>query len=501
MNLSMKFLYIQLKKHYKNAELHLFNDENPYCSSVQLIPDGYWMPYYDTLYLLTQPTPDLRKSTLPRTTRFIIIDSKPPEDIPYPYLFFPNTFSRTQILNDILSIFHRYDQWSQNVIEALLHNQSLQDILNITQAVEENPIYFADPSFKMLAHNFQEMDQYSVIVRYQVKYHYLPFNVMMDLVETGELELLHNTPHAFYNKTKSFNTNFISKAIRSDGKLRGNFFIIESYRRLNQCDVEIAEHLGNLVASSIYENSNYLTSSSLYHEHFMIDILEHTLQDETSIRNQLRPLGWTIEGNYRLLSVHMPNDEEALKHNILILLCDGWNAQSFLYKDYLIIIYNEPSRKYPTMLEHIRHYLQLVNRFGALSELFYLFSDMGHYFQQTAYTLKTVDRMPKGTHLFLYEDYHLHHLLHLVGDHLPIYEPAAKLERFDQKNHCEYCRTLFTYLLHNQNAVKTAHILFLHRNTLKYRMEKIREIIQVPLDNPLICQRLLLSLYALEQMK
>lgn len=219
MNLSMKFLYIQLKKHYEETELHLPDDNNPYCSTVRLTPDGYWMPYYDTLYLVTQTTRELLESTLPKTTRLVIIDSQPPADIPYPYLFFPNTFSRSQVLNDILSIFHRYARWSQDITEALLRNQSLQDILNITQTVEENPIYFADPSFKMLAHNFREMDQYSVIVRYQVRYHYLPFNVMMDLVETGELELLHNTPHAFYNKTKSFGTNFISKAIRSDNKM------------------------------------------------------------------------------------------------------------------------------------------------------------------------------------------------------------------------------------------------------------------------------------------
>ena len=143
----------------------------------------------------------------------------------------------------------------------------------------------------------------------------------------------------------------------------------------------------------------------------------------------------------------------------------------------------------------------MMNRYGALSELFYSFSNMGYYFQQTAYTLNAAKRIPHGSHLFLYEDYYLHHLLYLVGDRLPIYEPAAELDRFDQKNHCEYCRTLYTYLLHNQNAVKTAQIMFLHRNTLKYRMEKIREIIQVPLEDPWICQRLLLSLYALENMK
>lgn len=498
MKFSMKFLYIQLLKHYDGVRLHLPGEENPYCSSFRHIPEGYWMPSRDTLYLLTQTTQDLLTSALPKSTPFIIIDHEMPRFSPYPYLYFPDVYHRSQIVNDILSIFQRYSQWSQEVTNALLRNQSLQDILDITQTVEENPIYFADPSFKMLAHNFREMDQYSVIVRYQVKYHYLPFNVMMDLVETGELELLHNTPHAFYNKTKSFGTNFISKAIRSHNKLWGNFFIIESYHNLNQCDVEIAEELGNLIAASIYENSNYLTSSSLYHEHFMIDILEQTLQNEISIRNQLRPLGWSLEGNYRLLAIHMPNDEEALKRNTIVLLTNTWNAQAFLYNEYVITIYNEPPRKYSRMCEYIHRFLQLMNRYGALSELFYSFSNMHHYFQQASYTLQNAKRGSGKNRLFFYENYYLQHLLHLAGDDLPIYEPANRLHQYDAKHHCEYCRTLYTYLLHNQNAVKTAQIMFLHRNTLKYRMEKIRDIIQVPLEHPLICQRLLLSLQALE---
>lgn len=286
-----------------------------------------------------------------------------------------------------------------------------------------------------------------------------------------------------------------------DKKLQGNFFIIESYRRLNQCDVEIAEHLGNLVAATISEQKNFLASSSLYHEHFMIDILEKTLQDEISIRNQLRPLGWKIEGNYRLLAVQMTGDEEALKRNLIVLLCDGWNAQAFLYKDFIIVIYHEPSRKYPAMLEHINRFLQLMNRYGAISELFFSFTNIGYYFQQTAYTLQIAKRGSSKNRLFLYENHYLQHLLSLLGDQLPIYEPAAKLHRYDEANGSEYCHTLYTYLLHNQNAVKTAQIMFLHRNTLKYRMEKIREIIMVPLEDPLICQRLLLSLYALENMK
>lgn len=39
----------------------------------------------------------------------------------------------------------------------------------------------------------------------------------------------------------------------------------------------------------------------------------------------------------------------------------------------------------------------------------------------------------------------------------------------------EYQETLATFFQHNMQVNETAHALFLHRNTLLYRLEKIRE--------------------------
>lgn len=501
MDLSMKFLYLQLKKHYDVVSLNLPDNDNPLCSSVRLKPESIWIPARDTLYIMDCSREELKKSALPLSARLILFDDAPSEDLAYPCLIFPASYSRSQILNDLLAIFYRYDRWSQEVTEAILKNQSLQEILHITQTVEENPMYFADPSFKMLAQVSQDLEEFSVIWRYQLRYGYLPFNVMMDLVETGELEMLHNAIPAIYADTKSFTSKFISKAIRYKGKVHGHFFIIQTYRHLNQCDLEIADYLGNLVSAAIYEDNNYLTMSTLYHEHFMIDILESTLRDIKLIKNQLKPLGWQLTGDYRLLGVFMPDDEDALKRNAITLLTDGWNAQAFLYDDYLIVVYNEPARKYSALLEHLHHFLKLLNRYASLSESFSNFTDMSLYYQQILFTLQHRSPGISDCRLFLYEDYFMAHLDHLAGDSLPEYKPVSGLRDYDMHNHSDYCHTLYTYLMCEQNSVRTAQMLFLHRNTLKYRMEKILDIIKVPLEHPMVRQRILFSLYRLENVK
>jgi purine catabolism regulator len=48
----------------------------------------------------------------------------------------------------------------------------------------------------------------------------------------------------------------------------------------------------------------------------------------------------------------------------------------------------------------------------------------------------------------------------------------------------ELIHTLETYFSHNGNLSQTAEALFIHRNTLIYRMERIASITGLDLDNP-----------------
>ena len=75
-----------------------------------------------------------------------------------------------------------------------------------------------------------------------------------------------------------------------------------------------------------------------------------------------------------------------------------------------------------------------------------------------------------------------------------IMHPALKiLDRHDREHGTQYYSTLFTYLKHERNLVKTAAALFIHRNSLVYRMARIQELIDVDLEDYAVRHYLLLS--------
>ena len=65
-----------------------------------------------------------------------------------------------------------------------------------------------------------------------------------------------------------------------------------------------------------------------------------------------------------------------------------------------------------------------------------------------------------------------------------LHPALEKLDRYDKTNQSSLLETLRAYLNHDCNAQRCANELYLHRNSLQYRVRRIQEIAGVSLDNP-----------------
>ncbi|OPJ57608.1 helix-turn-helix domain-containing protein [Clostridium oryzae] len=70
----------------------------------------------------------------------------------------------------------------------------------------------------------------------------------------------------------------------------------------------------------------------------------------------------------------------------------------------------------------------------------------------------------------------------------------ALLKAMDKNEKTEYLNTLRHFFNNNQSIGATAEHMFLHRNTIKYRLNKIRGLMEDDFDNPLIRLQMHLSL-------
>ena len=89
--------------------------------------------------------------------------------------------------------------------------------------------------------------------------------------------------------------------------------------------------------------------------------------------------------------------------------------------------------------------------------------------------------------LYLTVDLCANHMKDDFGSDDIIYlcSPAVlTLTRYDQAFDCNLRDVLFTYLLNGRNIAETSKVMFMHRNTTIYKINKIKELIQHSLDKP-----------------
>lgn len=86
-----------------------------------------------------------------------------------------------------------------------------------------------------------------------------------------------------------------------------------------------------------------------------------------------------------------------------------------------------------------------------------------------------------------YEDYQFHNLLLACPDPAilkdNIHPAIFTLAQYDLKNNSILLKTLRCFLEHNQSIADTAHVLYTHRNTISYRLNRIQELTSINYEN------------------
>jgi len=103
----------------------------------------------------------------------------------------------------------------------------------------------------------------------------------------------------------------------------------------------------------------------------------------------------------------------------------------------------------------------------------------------------------EGEGVYHYADLGLYRLLFdpgRLGDLEAYYqETLAPLDAYDRRHGTRFGETLERYVENDGNAVRTAEELFIHRNTLGYRLRRIENILRVDLSQPDVRLGLLLA--------
>lgn len=274
-------------------------------------------------------------------------------------------------------------------------------------------------------------------------------------------------------------------------------------------EMAVAELFSSALAIAFERNRTYGAGKETLGRYLLSQLFTENagLNETISLCTEYYP--GILTGNYTIIYGIKRNDTVSLQYIAKILEeqhtecfslpCDENNIYLLIYK--LKDTGNTANKN--VYISKIIGFLNSYDIICGVSDLFAELTQIssGRYMAEEA--LKIGRSFEPDKRVFYFSDHMFRGIISriLSAPHSEIFM-APQLNRlidYDKTYHTDYYSTLKTYLINFRDLSCAAQALGIHRNSLKYRLAKIREISSIDFIDTAMCIQLLVNTYMLEQ--
>lgn len=444
------------------------------------------------LVYIAEELPPTLDIPLPGHCAFIFTGSLPdcPAITGFDYMQLPPSGSVTDIANTVYEIFHLYWHWQEQMQQVLIDRLGLQQLFDVTLPMFVNPVFYVDHTWTIRA--YAEYPELMDIVQ---------LYTTTDIRSSYPYELKHSPQQVQSYKTTG-PALWAEDEYTSFPELYCNIFLGETYtgrvfvdgrvRPFTEGDYDTLEIFCRYVKKAV-DNRNYSPMS--YHrifEQYLVALLEGKDIDTSLLADELLRMGWETYRLFFCVLIHLEERDKASKS--IVVTCNTIEAslihcRAFPHKEYIAVLVPAElwDKKRHNFISQIAPIIRDGTFKAAVSGMFQDLLQIRLYYRQAEITLKEGLRSSSQQWIYWYEDFMLTHILQSAVSDLPaelISPPGLlRLQKYDQDNGTEYSKTLKIYLDSNCSPTETIRKMYLSRSTFLRRLDRIRGITGMDLDN------------------
>jgi len=227
-------------------------------------------------------------------------------------------------------------------------------------------------------------------------------------------------------------------------------------------------------------------------EDLFIDKLENKVRDKEIILERLKYLEWKDSDKYHVFTVDIAKIDKT--NSIIYYLKSSIQALSnsphvVVHDKHIVIIIGSKKENQFRIenFESIVYFIKQNKLFAGLSKSFTNISDLHKYYKQSIKSIEFGLMLGNGEdNLFIYEDYSIFHLIQICSkqsDIMDFCHPSLlQLIDYDKNNDTDYYKSLEAFIMHDLNLSDAAETIFIHRNTMSYRITKIKNLTGINLN-------------------
>lgn len=397
--------------------------------------------------------------------------------------------------NTTMATWEYYHRWGDALAGAAAAGATLQELVDIATPMLGNPIFIANWQGEVFAFSREyaladrPIREERAFWQSIVTNGKLPITTVQRLRKSPNRDVVLRGQGASILNFKDYDYTCIIGTLSSLNEIHLYLQVMQSETTLTQVSCKLADYLLEVITRiPLTDLSKSLTSLV----NLFCDLLEQKEVAESDLDWVLATLGW--EKQEELLLASFQNAEGPL---IAEAFCGQLErclpeAVTFLWNGQAIAILKHSD--FDVAREAIERSAKELGFVGGISVPFDDMENLSAYYSQTEIALRY---RSEGQILTFCHDHawpYLTDKLQGMAAAAKLCHPAiAVLQAYDEKNETKLLDTLYAYLMCERNAVMASDKLFIHRNTLQYRLHRINELISADLNDPDVRSHLMLS--------
>ncbi|WP_215695938.1 helix-turn-helix domain-containing protein [Clostridium sp. MCC353] len=407
-----------------------------------------------------------------------------------------------------------YRNWLSRLEQAVKQNADLKIITDLGYEMLRYPILILNNAYKVIAKSHIRQF-YDFCLHEADTSDYLCYETIQTIHKETVLNTSFNSVHREY--ISSYDKHYtVVRLVRYKGMVAARVSVTMPNDQPNPFITDLSADFVSYIEEYMIHNDQLGYRVANEFSTLVADLLDQRLTSPAELEQRLKMMpALAFQKYYHIIVITFEQTQENIPWNFIINQLEQVlpSSNMAVYHRELIILTKKAHHQQTLSFDH--------DKFSAILQNYRAYAAIGNYSKflislhslyvqtKSALPLGMVFRESEDERIFLYEKYSIYHMVSLCADAfyntyhnrnlIYLCHPALiALERYDKKYGNNLKDVLYLYLTNDRNSAKTAKDLFIHRNTMLYKINKIEEIIGQSLDDHLLRERLLFSFHILE---
>ncbi len=386
------------------------------------------------------------------------------------------------------------EQRRKALVDAFLNDRGLLHLTESAAEILGNPVLVVDPTYHNAARagfvldesddsafaqtTRAELARDDTIIEEGVRY----------ILEEGIDEELARAKSPVVRLNAVYGLKTMTSTIMVHGTCLGRAMMIEHDRPFTETDAELFTLFVRLVAQELQKAGFLTLGGPQQGPYFLGRLLDDEHPNPISCARRMRLVGFSPLSDLFVVCIRSPHRAldprsaegirgqlQAMLHHSLITLYEG---------ELVALVSRADAPRLPESDEKTLARAALSNGLVVgVSNVFREVTDVRPHLAQARAAVRygsTYTKIMDDTHVYRYCEYTYMEMLDICNDHINLMNyvhPAIwDLWQHDQEHESELVETLFAFMQNGCNTAKTASLLSLHKNTLLYRLNRIKDV-------------------------